>query len=134
MITLVILLFLDPRPAVAQRDPQPARHLRGKLAAKSVQRPHHHFPQQFLHVAALDPLRTELLRRHLTVEQHHRHEIRQTVIGLLLGADQGLVTLLAAADDVVRRVKGVDLDPGDLRRLELVPPAKPQAASKADWK
>ena len=76
--------------------------------------------QQLLHVRGDDPLRRELLRQHLSVEQRDGEQVGQRVVGLLLGADLLLPALLAAADDVVGDLERLQLDPLDLRRVECV--------------
>ena len=44
-------------------------------------------PQQLLHVVARNPLRRVLLGQHLAVEQRDGEQVRQRVVGLLLGLD-----------------------------------------------
>ena len=89
--------------------------------------------QQLLHVAGGDPLRQVLLGQHLAVEQRDREQVGQRVVGLLLGRDLVLGALLAAADDVVGDLEGVELDPLHLSAGSMrVRGASSSSASIAD--
>ena len=75
-------------------------------------------PQQRLHVRRDDPFGRELLGQHLPVEQRDGEQVGERVVGLLLRADLLLAALLAAADDVVGDLEGLELDPLDRGRVE----------------
>src|SRR5579871_437942 len=116
-----VVQFLDAHsPARAPVDADRARHTLGKLATVFRPRPYRDSLQQRLYVVAADPFRTILSRGDLTVQQRHRNHVGKAVVGFLLGPDATLVTFLAAADDMVRDIKDVDVDPVDIGTADAV--------------
>jgi hypothetical protein len=120
----IVALLGEQGATVAQDDAEPAGVL-GREASGEVGRgPHGDAPQQRLHVGGGDPLGEELLGQHLAVEQGDGEQVRERVVGLLLGAYLRLHALLAAADDVVGDLEDLQLDPLHLGGIERVLPTQ----------
>ncbi len=75
-------------------------------------------PQQPLNIRSHDPFGRELLGHHLPVQERDRQQVGKRVVGLLFRADLLLCAFLAAADDVVGDLEGLQLHTLDVARIQ----------------
>ena len=92
-----------------------------------------HAAEQLLNIGALDAVRRKLRWQNLVVEKRHGNQVRQAVVGIFLRADDALVALFAAADDLVGDVEGLDVDAIDLGAENRCCRFSSSAASIAVW-
>ncbi|MEJ7793781.1 MAG: hypothetical protein WKF65_17605 [Gaiellaceae bacterium] len=117
---MVVGLLGSERRAAGEVEAQTAGVFVREAGRQVGGRPYLDPAQQVLHVRPHDPLGRELLGLHLPVEQRDRQQVGKRVVSFLLGVDLLLAAFLAAADDVVGDLEGLELDSLDAARVERV--------------
>jgi len=102
--------FPCQRATISQCDCDACRHLVWKSVRVRRIGPDRNPAEQSLDIVGANAFRSEPRRQHLLVQDCNSDQIRETVIGVFLRADDALVALFAAADDLVGDVEDLNLD------------------------
>ena len=71
-------------------------------------------------ISLFNPAGIELRRLHIAVQERDSHEVRQAVVGILLGVNVVLGTESPAPGEIVSVLENFSLDAHDVRRIKWV--------------